>query len=149
MPTISKDAAMAELERIVADLPSMTMDAAETAMNDAMLFLLEKVPGYPEAREDQGYRRTGTLGRTITTGVDRYEGMITGQLGTNTPYAPWVIGADYPGELVGDEMKYQAQVHKGRWWQLGDIYEDNVDGAWLIFEEKFWKDLKKRIQEAN
>lgn len=152
MPSISKDAVLEQLDRIIEQVPEMTMDSAVSAMSKAMAYMHEQIPQYPDKLENQVYRRTLTLGKTLadrTEDVVRGVGTVTGKLGTKVPYAPWVIGPDYPGEDLGGGLQYQAKIHQGRWWQLGDIYDDNVDGAWLLFDKEFWADLKKRFAEAR
>lgn len=59
------------------------------------------------------YRRTGTLGRKITTRVDR--GTLTGRVGLKLGYGPYVIG---------DEK--QARIHKGRWYTWTGIAREKL-----------------------
>lgn len=61
---------------------------------------------YPNQRNpDSKYRRTGTLGRRWTTRVTRSAVGLTGKVGNNTIYAPWV-----------QSERFQAEIHQG-WWQ--------------------------------
>ncbi len=73
---------------------------------------------------------------------------MVGQLGTNVPYAPWVVGPSYPGEEINGKQMYQARVHVERWWQLYDVVAKNIDGAWEEFETTFWPEFKKLFYEA-
>ena len=69
------------------------------------------------------YRRTGTLQRQIYTKsqmLSRQE--VIGYIGDNVEYAPEVIGND----------SEQAEIHKGVWWQLEKVVDDNIDGAFEV-----------------
>lgn len=59
------------------------------------------------------YRRTGTLGRSITSDIENASpGGVTVKVGTNKSYAPYVIS------------KYsQSKYHAGTWWVLDDEIE--------------------------
>lgn len=91
-----------------------------------------------------GSARTGTLGRQFTEETRRDESSVTGLVGTNTPYAPWVVGPDYPGETIGSQTMYQARIHARRWWQFYDVFEEHADGAWDEFEKRFFAELQER-----
>jgi hypothetical protein len=100
-------------------------EAQEKAAEKAVLFVHSEMPPYPNPPPDSNYRRTGTLGRTITTiqgsggapeALSRVEsGMfgVKGIVGTALSYGPYVIGKED-----------QAEVHRGRWY----ILEDVIDG---------------------
>ena len=77
------------------------------AMTKAVYFLQSKVAVYPPPPPMSTYRRTGTLGRSITSEVKGIGGEIRGIVGTNIPYAPYVLSA-----------AKQAAVHVGRWKTL-------------------------------
>jgi hypothetical protein len=107
-----------------------------------------KVPGWQWVEDERGghpegqYRRTGTLGRQITEEVRLTADGVEGEIGTATPYAPWVIGPDYPGEVItgmndGDPM-YQARIHANRWWQFDEVIEQNIQSAWDEFVRAFF-----------
>lgn len=87
--------------------------------------------------------RSGNLGRKFTTAVTAKDGIIEGEVGTNVPYAPWVVGSDYPGEEIGSRNMYQAKVHVDRWWQFIPEMQKEVETAYNIFAEEFYK----RFQE--
>jgi hypothetical protein len=146
MPTITnKVQVLAELKQILEKLPQAMLESAEVAMRSTVDYLHGKVPQYPPTLEDQTYIRTGTLGRKITEAVTRDEHSVTGEMGLNTPYAPWVVGPDFPGEDFGGKTMYQAKIHEKRWWQLDDIYSAIVDGMWQLFQEEFFPELRKRF----
>lgn len=113
-----------ELQRKFAQLGKDITPTMETAMRKAMLYLHGKVPKYPEPPPKSSYRRTGTLGRSITTRVEREGGTVVGFIGTNVEYAQYVIDKDN-----------QAWMHKGRWWTLQGVVNDNKDGVIKILED--------------
>jgi hypothetical protein len=96
-----------------------------------------------------GSARTGTLGRKFTEDTQRGENAVIGLVGTNTPYAPWVVGPDYPGESINGQTMYQAKVHQNRWWQFYDEFDSSADGAWDAFDERFYAELQKRWAEGQ
>lgn len=106
--------------------------------------------GHPQKT---GSARTGTLGRRFTEAVRTEQQSVVGQIGTNLGYAPWVVGPDYPGELINGEMMHQARAHVDRWWQFGDVIEDNLDAAWEVFTDTFWPQFlalaKQRLAEQT
>ena len=105
--------------------PQKLTDSVRVTMTAALLALWENVPPYAPEPEDSTYVRTGTLGRTLGSGM---EGGQAGQpdvfyvremgseweahFGTNLEYAPYVIGDDT-----------QAAVHQGRWWTIRTVAE--------------------------
>ena len=174
--TIDLDDLGAELQKLIEKLPEYAMQAAEPAMNQAMLYLHGQVPPYPRqaapgeqhnqnwtpksrawfffavragkipgwkwVEDEHGghpegqYERTNTLGRRITTGVQVGENSVLGEIGTNTKYAPWVIGPEYPGEQINGAQMYQAKIHSDRWWRLYDVVETNAADTWDVFEDE-------------
>jgi len=92
------------------------LDAAEAGMKRGVLYVHSTVPPYPPAPPNSTYRRTGTLGREITTKTERSAGNILGIIGAAAPYAPLVIGEDT-----------QAWMHAGRWWTLHSVVRKAAD----------------------
>ncbi|KPJ95378.1 MAG: hypothetical protein AMJ53_02840 [Gammaproteobacteria bacterium SG8_11] len=108
-------------------------------MDQALYHIQDSVPSYPVAsrkpqpfksdkqrrfffwalrsgRISVPYRRTGTLGRSLTIGqpgnikeVRKLGQGVEGQFGTRTKYAPMVIG-----------QRSQARYHQGTWWTLNE-----------------------------
>ena len=79
------------------------------------------------------YRRTGTLQRQIYTKsqmLSRQE--VIGYIGDNVEYAPEVIGND----------SEQAEIHKGVWWQLEKVVDDNIDGAFEVLVKTAWQQIE-------
>ena len=79
----------------------------------ATLLVHSNLPGYPPPPAGSTYRRTGLLGRTITTDVKSLGNEVVGVIGTITKYAPWVISK----KRVGNRGP-QSRAHKVRWWTL-------------------------------
>lgn len=65
------------------------------------------------------YRRTGTLGRRWTMQITQGAESITGILGNNTTYGPWV-----------QDKTQQATIHQGRWPTAQDVLEKQR--AWIV-----------------
>jgi hypothetical protein len=102
------------------------------------------IEGHPQKT---GSARTGNLGRKFTEDVEREDIAVLGSLGTNVPYAPWVVGPSYPGEQINGKTMYQARIHVDRWWQFEPTMEANMDGAWNEFSEKFWPVFLGKIKK--
>jgi hypothetical protein len=83
------------------------------ATEEAVLTVHDEVPEYPAKRPGQIYQRTDLLVKSITTEVRSMGSETVGTIGTNTVYAPYVIGE----KQVGTRGP-QAWMHKGRWWTL-------------------------------
>jgi hypothetical protein len=73
------------------------------------------------------YRRTGLLGRSITSDIrDLSATGVSAVIGTNTTYAPYVI----------DRVK-QSHYHKGNWTPLQDDIERNLPAITEAGNEAF------------
>lgn len=139
-----------ELKATIALAPDLALKAASPAMNDALMFLQGQIPEYPDAIPDSRYKRTGLLGRRWTTEVENTPVSVIGTIGNNTPYAPWVVGPDYPGLVINGREMYQSKVHADRWWQFIDLIETNESDAWKEFSDTFWKEfLTAMRKQAN
>jgi len=111
------------------------------AMTRAVVGELGRMPAYPPPPDGSWYRRTGTLGRSLTALVGQAEHAasdvqergqdIVGLVGTNVAYASYVIG------------RSQARAHRGRWWLL----EESVLSHRSEIEAEF-EDAAARIVEA-
>lgn len=100
------------------------------ATDRAIKFVHGKVPGYPAAIQGSRYRRTGTLGRSITTTVKTIGSDEVGVIGTKVIYAPWVISEEAVGEIGP-----QTLVHKGRWYTLQGVVRDAIEDVRKIFQD--------------
>lgn len=97
-----------------------------------------------------GGARTGNLGRAQSQQTTVLDDGVVSQLGFDSalaPYAPWVVGDDYPGEIVDGRQMYQARIHVDNWWQFRGIIEENVEQGWAVFEAEFWERFSELIQE--
>jgi hypothetical protein len=117
--------------------PRKLESAVRTTMDAALLTLWEKVPPYPDKPSPDSYDRTGTLGRTLGSGMsggimgskpDIYDVKKLGQsfearFGTTKDYAPYVIGDDD-----------QAWMHRGRWWTMKVIADRARDKVLRLFD---------------
>lgn len=129
-------------------------NALRIATDKAVKFAHEQIPPYPEATGEpypfkshkqymfvllsilEGsmrvpYRRSGTLGRTITDKVQKIGNEWVGSIGTDTVYAPWVIST----EEVGSRGP-QSQYHKGTWWTLQETIKKARDGILKIYKSE-------------
>lgn len=102
-------------------------------MVKSVIYAQSQIPAYPSPPAGSTYRRTGTLGRTVTafpgvagptgiggsggdnggqplTRVESIAGGVRGVVGGRLSYMPYVI----------DEGQ-QAYMHRGRWWTLQKV----------------------------
>jgi hypothetical protein len=89
-------------------------------MEKAILAGQGGIPPYPPKPPTSTYRRTGTLGRSLTTWhsrdanalarVEEHMNSVVGYIGTRVVYAPYVI-----------DRYRQAWMHRGRWYKLQDV----------------------------
>lgn len=163
---------LAELEAEINRWPDQALAAGEVGMQGALAYLHSQIPQYPpppgpdapsplqterqrrwffwalrEGRIQVPYARSGTLGRSVTTGVDVGEAEILGSIGVGRAFAPWVVGKDYPGERVRGGQMYQARIHAGRWWQFDRIIERHSDEADERFVAEFWAEFERLVQQ--
>lgn len=143
--------------------------AAEKAMTKALLLLHGKLPEYPPPPKpgtaskhwtdkqrkwffwalsqklvEVPYRRTLTLGRRFMTRVTRKGVEIFGAIGSDVPYAPWVVGPPEAEAMTfGGVKMFQAPIHQGRWWRFYDVIEAGLDEAYQEFVDVFWERLNQ------
>lgn len=126
----------AKLQRMADAAPKIGSDA----MMESLLYLQSQTPGYPPAPPNSRYRRTGTLGRSVTslassnpdalTKVEPLRGnTITGTWGTRVKYAPDVIGRDTQRSIF-------AAIG---WYTLEDVAERNIPGIETIWQKALRK----------
>lgn len=146
-------------------LPSVAIDSAEKAFSKVGLELLSRIPPYPAkpakgvvvsrmtARQRgwwfavgaKGYKgRTANLGRMITFKTTKTKDAVEGHLGTPQKSAPWVIGKAFPGEIIGGEQMWQANV-MSHWWRFDKV----VDSAIPAAQETFRREFQQAFQEAT
>jgi hypothetical protein len=80
------------------------IDTLKPPMQRSVMLLQRRMAQYPTQRVGSSYIRTGTLGRRWTTKITRSRAGLTGKVGNNTLYAPFV-----------QSNRFQADVHRGRW----------------------------------
>jgi hypothetical protein len=143
-----------ELKAMAERMPEAAVEAAKKAMYKAVVDWRAGISPqmeYPAPIPDQAYRRTETLGKQLTEQVKSgglEDPWVVGEVGYITPYAPWVVGPDYPGEDFNGVTMYQAKAHQNRWPQFLDVAEANVDGAWLEFNKTFFEEFDKGLQKV-
>lgn len=76
------------------------------------------------------YRRSGMLGRSITTQVKKVGTDVVGTIGTADVKAPWVISS----EAVGSRGP-QSMYHQGVWFTLQQIVKDAKVGIVRIYKD--------------
>ena len=81
-----------------------SLEMLRPPMERSMLLLMADMAKYPRQRSGSRYRRTGNLGRRWTKSVRADYGGLTGTVGNNTSYGPYVQSADR-----------QAWMHQGIW----------------------------------
>lgn len=114
-----------EARRYFALLNARMKPTIKIAAQKAVDYVHSQVPPYPPTLANQRYRRTGRLGRSITTDVRVLGADVVGTIGTNVRYAPDVIG-----------LGKQKPIHENRWWTLEKVVSDNKTRAIEIFEEQ-------------
>lgn len=161
-----------ELRDLINAMPDAALKAGEAAMEKTLLYLHGQLPPYPPpplpgnaakfwtdkqrrfffAAVKKGlikvpYRRTGTLGRQFTTETRHVDDGIEGEIGTATPYAPWVVGPDYPGEVFAGKNNgqpmYQARIHENRWWQFDEVIYKALPEAEKQFADEFFAEFNR------
>lgn len=122
-----------ELQVKLQKMIDQTPELGQKAMLDSLLYLQSHTPGYPPAPPNSSYRRTGTLGRSVTSlsgsnpdSLSRVEPIhgseIQGIWGTRVQYAPEVI-----------DKEQQTPAFAGRWWTLQDVMENSQRGIATIW----------------
>lgn len=96
----------------------------EKTTKQAVSYVLQRVPKYPPPPAGSRYRRTGTLGRSISGKVKRLGSTWRGFVGTKVVYAPYVI-----------DEQFQARVHQGRWYTLQAVVRGARDGVLRLYRD--------------
>lgn len=119
-----------DLLQRMAKYPDKLKTEQHTTMRKALFHVQASVPGYPPQRPTT-YRRTGTLGRSLTIGglynlveIKPIGHGVQGRIGTRVEYAKYVIGEDT-----------QAWMHRGYWWDMGTVKQRAKDGIVRLFDE--------------
>lgn len=120
-----------DLPRRMQRYPEKMREEMERTANQALAHVQSSVPGYPPARPDSSYVRTGTLGRTLGLGgrAEIYEVQQIGagfeaRLGTRLNYAPPVIGSES-----------QTSFFRARgWWNMRTVVEKARPGVGRLYD---------------
>ena len=138
MDTSGLDRVIRRLER----MDSRATRAAHNAAETGLIYLQSRVPTYSSIprRAGQTYRRTGLLGRSITSmagggpqalsRVRSLGGRVVGIWGSAVRYAKYVIGE-----------KDQAWMHLGRWYTLQGLIRKNRSELVRHMAKRLFEDL--------
>lgn len=123
MPKIIEVRGLDELRQRFRDYPKVFDQVMEEIAQAQLLTLHENVPPYPPEPASSTYKRTGTLGRTLGSGMgggasgtpDVFQtikggGFYEVRFGSRLGYAPWVIGE-----------KTQTSIFAAYWWRLVEV----------------------------
>lgn len=140
MPIQSIDIDEAALNEVIENLgAAFTAMVFRRGMDRGLAAIHERLPPYPTPRtftqvgagsrlKSKGsrrvagdnskwwastYKRTGTLGKSITTRTEERGSDLVGRIGTNVTVKTGSSG--YAQFVIGNP---QAWMHAGRWWQL-------------------------------
>jgi len=117
--------------------------ALAIGMQAAVLKSLEVIPPYPpfqSVHPNAKSKRTMRLGKSLSVvrgkhpdAMSYVESPTIGWVGTNVPYAKYVIGDEYG---MG-----QVWYHARRWWTLRGVLDDNAEIIGRVFEAELRKIL--------
>lgn len=117
---------IARLGRIAA------VQVLEPPMQRAVYRLQARMQDYPPAPATSRYIRTGTLGRRWTTRIAKSSNGITGTIGNNTAYGPYV-----------QSERFQTRTHKRTGWRTDQNAVDQERAAIVAdFEQAIQKALR-------
>jgi len=119
-----------ELQRKAHRLGTDMAPTMSRTMDRAVKYVHSTVPPYPPAPPESRYRRTGLLGRSITTEVRALGGTTVGVIGTNVAYAPDVISSE-PANGAGPQAWYHKRTG---WYTLQDVVAKAERQIIAIFE---------------
>lgn len=138
-------------EKVKIALNKIDKDARDKIVEktkEIILWLQGNLPGYPGERPAQDYRRTGLLGRVVTT----YPAQPLGA-GAQALSKVETLGSDIVG-LLGGQLDYiefvidehnQAWMHAGRWYQLQPevlSHRDEIISMYEQMADELTEDLK-------
>lgn len=150
---MSQIATIEGLDPLIKQMEAYPVELTKTVaigMSASLNTYWENVPPYPAPPANSKYRRTGTLGKSLGSGMGggavgepsiyRIKklgaGNFEGAFGSNLEYAPYVIGDTA-----------QAEVHQGRWWTMETIAKkanDKVMDIWSMVMEKLARFLERK-----
>lgn len=83
------------------------------------------------------YRRTGQLGRSITSSADLSGNAVITRVGTNNRAAPYVIG---------NSPRPQSAYHRGNWTPLTSSIRTGLPRINRAFEERMQKNIREGLR---
>jgi hypothetical protein len=98
-------------------------------MQRSVFRLQRDMAQYPPARPNSSYIRTGTYGRRWTTQLNESGQGLTGEVGNNTAYGPFV-----------GSQQFQAAIHRNRWLTDQRAVDNN--------RQRIVDDFEQAIQRA-
>lgn len=135
MPANNKTSIKIEgIEKLMNKLKDLekVYDIIEPPMERSVMILQNALAKYPAQRPGSTYRRTGTLGRSWTTRVNREGGRLVGRVGTNVIYAPFV-----------QSQTFQRPVNRSRWQTDVQVVNDQRGHVIKQFQDAIAKALEK------
>lgn len=129
-----------DLERMTGKLRGKLSRAAFKAVIDRIarkvaVVLESRAIIYPPKRPDSEYDRTGRLGMSLTSDIERHGTFTVVVVGTNVKYAVWVVGD--VGASPG-----QVKVHRGIWTPLSESVAAQMPVALTIAEKEMAAAIK-------
>ena len=126
------------LDELIAKMkayPGELRKSLHLTVTSALIVLWENVPAYPPPPEDSTYKRTGTLGKSLGSGlsggavgepdvftVKSLGSGFEGKFGSNLSYASYVIGE-------------QQSPRMSHWWTIKTVAEKSADKITRLFEK--------------
>lgn len=106
-------------------------DTLEAPMQRSVLRLQAYMQDYPPQPSGSRYIRTGTLGRRWTHKIERSGSGLTGKVGNNTTYGPWV-----------QSQQFQTRFHQRTGWRTDEqAVKDNEEAIVADFQAAIDKAL--------
>lgn len=148
MPIQIEIIGLEELRSRLAQFPHEYATVERKTLGASLLTLHENVPPYPPKPATSGYKRTGTLGRTLGSGE---AGGALGQadimeikLGTPVSEASFGTRLNYAPKVIGE---VQEQPFASYWWNIKTIAEraaDKIVNLWKIMAQELANFLERK-----
>lgn len=103
-------------------------------------FASKKQQGYVFALGVKGkipYRRSGELGRSITSSADISGTAVIVRVGTNKPYAP---------KVIGDSPRPQSAYHRGNWKPMTSSLQRGMPLISSRFQERLRSNIERNLR---
>ena len=139
--TIGLASLRAKFARMATKMP----EQIEKASLETVLYVHSNMPKYPPVPSGSSYRRTGLLGRSVTTlmgrspdALSRVEnkfGGVRAIVGTKVKYSPWVI----------DENRQTSTHRDNGWWTLQGVVRSLSGGIRKVYAKSMREFLKRNL----